>query len=517
MSTLRMTTKVQECCSGKLPKVRLSCDLVRGLTTKQCYACAQSRSIQQRGNLAIWTKLVPRQARLGLGSTGNPSRSKNTVSNPPISPSSTLPVEVWRRVLSFAVRIPESLTSNYPDPFTNTTSIYSHDEFSREERLAHLLLGAVCMTWRSFVFEFLCEYIIIHGKEDLENLVVKFILSKEDAKETNGLGIGRWTRRIDFRMHRRDTDLACTHTAENVIRLLRLTPNLEIYVNSNGRNTQAPGRTHPRIIETLVQHCGQSLKRVEWNLAECPSWHDLAGLLQNAPNLETLSVITIYGQSIPLPDNTLITLPNLKTLSLGMPTNAPPYLPNSWDPLLSCLSFIPNQLPSIERLDINPFPRDEFFVMHGPKLRILRTNSSDPLPFLPYALDASPNLHTLIIPPNGDIYLADIGSHPSIERIGIFPVCENSIKVPERIYEQHVMQPLEECLLQLEDMELPKLKTIKVRNVGLLADVIDHPLLLQFWWRRWNILGVRFEDKVGKTFEKVISGMFEILHTFCFD
>lgn len=469
-------------------------------------------SRQQPGNLAIWTKLIPRRARLSLKPSENPSRSKNIVSNPPPSPSLTLPIEVWRRVLSFAVRIPGSLISNYPDPFTNTTSIYSHDEYSREERLSHLLLGAVCVTWRSFVFEFISEYVIIHGKEELENLVNTFTQSKEDAKETNGLGIGRYTRRIDFRMHRRDADLACVQTNSNVVRLLRLTPNLEIYVNSNGQNTQAPGRTHPKIIEALIQNCGQSLKRVEWNLSECPSWHDLAGLLQGTPNLETLSVITVYGQSIPLPDNTLITLPNLKTLSLGMPTNAPPYVPNSWDPLLSCLSLIPDQLPSIERLDINPFPREGFFVMHGPKLRILRTNSSDPLPFLPFALDASPNLHTLVIPPNGEIYLADAGSHPSVERIGIFPVCENSIKVPERIYEQHIIQPLEECLLQLEDMKLPKLKLIKVRNVGLLADVIDHPLLLQFWWRRWNILGVRFEDKVGKTFEKVISGTFEILH-----
>lgn len=367
------------------------------------------------------------------------------------------------------------------------------------------------MTWRSLVFELLCEYVIVYGEEDLDNLVVKFTLSKRDAKETNGLGIGRWTRRIDFRMHRRDGHLTSAQITAKIIRLLRLTPNLEIYVNSNGQNTQAPGRTHPRVIETLTQYCGKSLKRVEWNFAECPAWHDLAGLLRGTPNLETLGLITVYGQSIPLPDSTLITLPSLKTLSLGIPTNAPPYLPDSWNPLLSCLSLFPDQLPSLERLDINPLPRADFFIMHGPKLRMLRTNSPDPLPSLPHALDASPNLQTLIVPPNVEIYLADTGCHPSLERVGIFPVCENTITVPERIYEQHVMQPLEECLLQLEEMNLPKLKTIKVRNVGLLAGVIEHPLLLQFWWRRWNILGVRFEDKVGKTFEKVISGAFEIL------
>lgn len=459
--------------------------------------------------MAIWARLLPRRARLSLKSTKSPShlakkRNESPVLTPAPPASPHLPVEVWRRVLLYVVRITGSLATDSADPFINTRTIYHHDEFSPEDRFTLLQLTTVCKSWGEVISELICEYVIINGKEDLGIVVKKFEESKKASKETNGLGVGRWTRRIDFRMHRRDTDLPCIQTTAMVIRLLRCTPNLEIYVNSNGRNTQPPGRTHPRVIEALITYCGASLKRVEWNLSECPSWADLAGLLRGAPNVELLSLITVYGQSIPLPDNTLITLKNMKCLSLGMPNNAPPYLPQSWDPLLTCLSFTPEQLPVLERLDVNPFPTEAFFTTHGSKLRILRTNSADILPYLPFALDLCPNLHSLVIPPNFDICISE--SHPSIERIGIFPVSEGSIEVPERMYEAHIIVPMEECLMLLEGMHLPKLKLVKVRNVGSLENVIDHPLMLQFWWRRWNIRGVKFEDKVGKSFEKVISG-----------
>lgn len=479
------------------------------------------------GRLAILQCLVPRRALQGIKAVevspapeeGSPVPEAPDTSQVQVklleqSPASnsqpekptTLPVEVWRRILSFVVRYPGSLATDGADPFANTKNIHRHDEFNADDRIAILRMTTVCRTWHEVLSELLCEYLQIYYQIDLARIVERFEASKRAAKDTNGLGIGRWTRRVDLRMHRQDTDLPCAQTIMLIIRLFECTPNLEIYINSNGRNTQAPGRTHPKVIETLRSCCGTSLRRVEWNFCECPSWADLAELLVGTPNLETLSIITVYGQEIPLPQTTLVTLPHLKFLSLGMPINAPPYLPHTWDPLLACLSITPEQLPSIERLDVNPFPSDSFFLIHGPKLRILRTNHSDPIPYLPFALDLCPSLHSLIIPPNMDICIPE--SHPSIEQIGIFPVFEDITTVPERIYRALVMVPLEECLMLIEGMDLPKLKLVKIRNVGTLADLVDHPLVLQVWWRRFNIKGVRFEDKLGKSFEKMVSGTF---------
>ncbi|KIM91458.1 hypothetical protein PILCRDRAFT_94326 [Piloderma croceum F 1598] len=383
-------------------------------------------------------------------------------------------------------------------------ALYPETDNGQHEKIL-LRLTTVCRAWKEELSDLLCEYVVVYGRRDLSTVVERFEASKEVslASNGNGLGIGAWVKRIDFRMHRQDKDPPCKEITAEIIRLLQCTPNLEVYVNSNGRNTRAPCRTHPTVIETLISCCGNSLKRLDWNFSECPSWADLAHLLRGTPNLEALRIITVYGQSLPLADASLITLKSLKNLSLGMPYNAPPYLPHSWDPLLSYLSISSDQLPCLERLDINPFPTDAFFAVHGYKLRILRTNSADTLPYLPASLDLCPNLQSLVFPPNLDICFSE--THPSIERIGIFPLVEYPVTAPDRIYEAHVVAPLEECLIMLEQMILPKLKLVKLRNVGSLANVVDHPLLLQFWWRRWNIRGARFEDKMGKSFEKVVS------------
>lgn len=99
-STSMKTTKVKEKCGGgKMPKVRLAicCESLELNNVTR----TQSKGLQQPEYWAMWTKLIPRRA-LSLRPGENPSKSKNIVSDPPLPPpsSSTLPVEVWRRVLS---------------------------------------------------------------------------------------------------------------------------------------------------------------------------------------------------------------------------------------------------------------------------------------------------------------------------------------------------------------------------------------------------------------------------------
>lgn len=116
--------------------------------------------------------------------------------------------------------------------------------------------------------------------------------SKRASKASNGsgLGMGRFTRRIDFQMHRRDTNSPCIETTAKIIRLLH-----EIYDNSNLRNTPMLARMQPKVMQELVSCCGKNLRRIEWNLSECPALMDLAELLAGTPNLETLSLFTMYG------------------------------------------------------------------------------------------------------------------------------------------------------------------------------------------------------------------------------
>ena len=467
-----------------------------------------------------WNKFVPGRVQAGAGRVNVASKWITPEHALAKNPAFQLPVELWRRILAPLAQTPGYDACDFPDPFVNTSKAYNHDEFSPEERVEVLRLTEVCQTWREIILESMAQYIVVYRLDDLRAVVRRFEDSKKAAVKagTNGLGLGRLTRRIDFRMHRKDPRESCWKvTIDTIIRLFELTPNLEIYVNSNGSNFNLPLRSNPRMMEALVRLHGSRLRRVEWNHAECPSWPDLATFLMGTPNLQALNLTTIYAIQHSVPEDRIITLKRLTHLSLGMPNTAIPHLPRSWGPMLSALSChtdpysIPgtgggnDQLPAITHLAINPFPSPHFFVAHGRKLRSLRTNSRGVLPHLPDALGLCEYLHTLVIPPTPGLCI--LQNHPSIERIGIFPVRDTTIEVPARMFNIFIMLPLEETLLLVEGMTLPRLKAVRVKNMGAMKPVEDKSLTMQAWWRRWNIRGVRFEDTMGTSFEQVVTGM----------
>jgi hypothetical protein len=74
------------------------------------------------------------------------------------------------------------------------------------------------------------------------------------------------------------------------------------------------------------------------------------------------------------------------------------------------------------------------------------------------------------------------------------------------VFTSEVLDPLDALLMAIEGMDMPRLVQIRIRNVGAFVDLVDHPVFLGLWWRRWNIRGVRFEDKMGNLFESVGAG-----------
>jgi len=62
------------------------------------------------------------------------------------------------------------------------------------------------------------------------------------------------------------------------------------------------------------------------------------------------------------------------------------------------------------------------------------------------------------------------------------------------------MKPLEDLMCQIDESRLPKLAQVRIRNVGTLANIMEHPEFLQRWWKRWHLRDVRFDDKDGRPF-----------------
>ncbi|KAF8842414.1 hypothetical protein BDN67DRAFT_1067714 [Paxillus ammoniavirescens] len=413
-----------------------------------------------------------------------------------MSPLPTLPVEVWRQIFVMIIRVPGVLLSDRLDPFSEGREV---DVYWNRDLLTRSALLLVCKDWHSIVSELIHEHLHLTSSTQVAILADRL----EQSRANDGLrDLGSLTRRIDVQLHN-----PVPQHSKNLARLLRCTPNLEIFINSNfymtlTPNSQSilpPAQTSPEVIKALLRTSAHSLRRVEWTCNESPGWSDLMGVLRDLRGLCSLTLANIHGSFPEKPRQEHLILPNLKTLILGdSPSFSHASLGNvPLNTLLMMLSESPEQLPCLQRLEgFSPFSPD-FLRTHGHKIRIVRTVAYTPL--LPEIIAKCPNLETFItIFPHQQL---DHLSHPSLSRIGIFPISEDLVGVPVQIFFAYIMKPLEDLMCQIEESDLPKLVQIRIRNVGTLAGVVEHPVFIQKWWNRWNSRGVRFDDKDGKPFQ----------------
>jgi hypothetical protein len=183
----------------------------------------------------------------------------------------------------------------------------------------------------------------------------------------------------------------------------------------------------------------------------------------------------------------------------------------TWDRFMNYLSVQSHQLPALERLECDIFPRltTSFFHMHGHKIRLFRTTSWSAGGFLAEALSLCSNLESFVVSPGSE----PIGFkfpifHPTIQKICIIPSVEADIDVPQCVFEYTVMSPLDSMLKSIEKMGAPRLIELRIRNIGAFGSVLDYSAWLHFWWRRWNIRGIHFLDKSGVSFHEIYDRMF---------
>ncbi|TFK38099.1 hypothetical protein BDQ12DRAFT_698731 [Crucibulum laeve] len=361
-------------------------------------------------------------------------------------------------------------------------------------------LQLICSTWRVIVAEITAEYLTIYSDAELLATVKVLEASAKRKKKKGGKALGEWTTRIDFK-------ILGPYNPAHIVRLLQCTPNLLIYINKNGSYASPERQTPTEVMEALVRHC-RGLRRAEWSgPGEPPTFIDLATLVNGCPHLQTLRLICIYSYTMSCRPPVL-TLPKLKTLSLGLiPESSEitsPDMPIVWDPLLDLLSQQSTQLPELERfeIDIFPLPLHPFFIMHGEKIRHFRVTTWSAVALLPDALERCPNLHSLVLSHGSDTL--DLPEFlPNVKRICILPSVEDLVRVPTRVFAFAVLTPLDALLVALEKISAPGLDELRIRNSGAFVDLANHSLWLQGWWRRWNIRGVEFYDKSGKSFQVV--------------
>jgi len=426
----------------------------------------RDKALNIRATLAVWSRLLVLTNRKKHNNVAppkqTPDRTLSESSSGGVVPSlgprpPALPVEVWRRILAFVTRFPGANAIDREDPFASQyeppESLQADAELLEDRK--RLLM--VCRTWRPIVFEIMSEYMVICCDQHLLVIVERLEKSKTTL---GGNGLGEWTRRIDFQMNKgKCAGWLTTATPDIVVRLLRCTPNLAIYINNNISHVPE-FETSSKIIHALVTYCGKSLRRVEWNCAgERPSWSHLQSISHNVPNLQTLRIACMPPYPPPPGCSAHIPSTRLKTLSLGLvprPAHSILNFPPSWDPLLSWLATSKNHLPALEVLEATILPDIDFFRKHGHKIRCLRVMSWSTPSNFPTILHLCPNLRNLTLSLKRIDVLHLPPNHPSLQRICVLPFNEDFIRVPSWLFASAVLAPLDMLLMKIEEMDLCK-------------------------------------------------------------
>ncbi|TDL18784.1 hypothetical protein BD410DRAFT_467733 [Rickenella mellea] len=460
-------------------------------------------------------------------STANSRLSSYAAAPPPIQFDSVqrtiLPIEIWRRILSLACRLPGSLSFEAPDPFISGSPLVLTDEEKAENTRHKIDVQLVCRAWRVICLEFSYESLVVCCRK--HTLPLLNTLEGSKAEDPDARGHGWWTREIKFEIGS-CPDIPVTSGGPNmnaiVVRILRCTPNLAIYLNNNGFGKALGKHTHPTIMNALGRHCGLSLRRLEWSASESPRWDDLEVLLFETPRLRTLSVLHMIQTPTPHPRKPL-TLKYLHSLSLGpFPTPIGVKIP-TWDTVLAAFTQTPSpdelQLPSLTSLSITPInfviPKsstERFFLYYGPHLRTLRTSDLTPRdlfdsafvapgssnPSLRTILNLSPHLRSLVFNPLQPI--AYPTEHACLERVAVYPPSEHPVSVPLRMYASQVQLPLDTLFEQLVGGAFPSLKVVRLRDQGAFGFLGRTTEWLEQWRKQWDEKGIRFENRDGLSY-----------------
>lgn len=423
-------------------------------------------------------------------------RSSESKLGPPKLATDILPPELWLKVLRYTLRLTGAQAVNLKDPFL---SDYLQEDYPNihpgyfEDRRS---CRRVCQIFNTLVTEIMMEYIVVHTQAELEWTVATL---EADCLKTQHKRLGEWTTRIDFCING-------SYDPEWMLRLLTLTPNLLIYTTNTGRAEHPEHSMNATILRALVDFHSKTLKRLDWaGLNDAPTYADLHTIAKNFTSLTTLHLRCLYTLPATNISQPMLVFPSLKSLSLGLiPLHLPPGLtedqfPIRWDIFLMYLIARPLQLPKLERFDIDICPIPDFFTVHGHKIRTFRTTSWSTQDCLDPAFELLPNLQTFLYvyhtAPECYIPLY----HPALQRIGVTPLIENYVEVPQQTYQHCIVKPLDNLLANVEDMDAKKLTDVRICDRGAFTGVFERDDYLFWHWRQRlrDRKNVQLQNKLG--------------------
>lgn len=242
------------------------------------------------------------------------------------------PPEIWRLILRYATTSETSYQVDY-QPFQHIQELEETSLSLQHESLRLLTcvsLMRVSRGFREVAAEFLYEDVRICNAEGLESLLLGLDRSaREDGPNTYGSYVRRLElpqRRLHILLQTTDTlpfpthPIACDPDVARLADILRLCPNIEIFVRPCLRLDAQNIRFWASLIGTACIGCLPRLMRLEWHESELDSrfygtnhTDRLREIVSQAPNLRYLFLSSDRQNSL----SDLILPPSLHTIRLN--------------------------------------------------------------------------------------------------------------------------------------------------------------------------------------------------------
>lgn len=440
-----------------------------------------------------------------------------------MDPSLNLPPEVWTRIFLWATTIPDAFS---PHPLSRTIlQAEARDNWWRLSnevascRYTYRCIALVCRSWYHFSKPFFWQHLVLHSPASVSGAAAALSASRSSTYTSIHTyhnrtqppgGMGWFVRRIDLDIDLRPSMELNEQLLRGLATILTLAPNLEIFCDH-----AHPGPSFddqyvlylPDGLLSYLFHPNNSLKRVEWS---ANNFSPFCSYLHAAPQLRVLNLHAFTSRPITwLPHNTPynVSLPYLETLVLNEdPAYGQPTVVSTWD------------LPSLRslRLEISPDSgADIFFEAHGPKITTLSIHTpvvNRPLRSIGQYCSYTPNVDSLFFQLHHPPFTLT-SPLPSVKLIGI----QGLLSFRGRSFDDGEEELLHQHLTAMVRSRgrMPSLKVIRLVDFDPSSwnsqdRTAREVARWQRWQLRWEMLGVRWEDRDGQLM-RVPNSLLELL------
>ncbi|CAG7854658.1 SubName: Full=Uncharacterized protein {ECO:0000313/EMBL:CCA70501.1} [Serendipita indica DSM 11827] len=456
-----------------------------------------------------------------------------------MDPSLNLPPEVWTKIFLFACTVPDAFSA-HPKGTRNVLQSEAREDWWRLQnevascRYTYRCIALVCRSWYHFSLPFFWNHLVLSSPTTVAGAAAALVASRSYSlqhphykNQSHGLspdgtyssnarsnptgGMGWFVRRIDLDINIQQPTMALNEQLlSGLAQILRLCPNLHIFADHAHPGPSFDERYVlylPDGLLSYVFHSQNVLRRVDWSANNLIPF---ASFLPYAPNLEVLSLHYFTGPPITwlgINRSVGISLPNLQTLVLNEdPACSQAALVSTWDmPRLHML-----------RLEVSPdFGSDQFLRIHGHKLTTLSIHTpATPRPLLPtgHYCAYTPHLEALYFQLHHPAFTLNTPL-PQLRIIGIHGLLNFRGRSfddgEEELLHQH-LTGMVRCRIRMPALKVIRLVDFDPESWNSQDRTAREVARWQRWQLRWEMLGVRWEDRDGQLM-RVPNALLELL------